>query len=102
MSGGEFDYAYINTIQFAEDLTKKLEAQNSKTNPDDIEWSTHFEWSPEVRQKMVEIAAYAEYVGLLMKEVEWLYSSDIGEETFLQNISEIEALRGVLKLEHKP
>jgi len=59
-------------------------------------------WTSDVACKLSEIAAFADYVGALMKEAEWLYSGDTGEDTFTQRVREIEATRGVMRLERLP
>jgi hypothetical protein len=43
-----------------------------------------------VSDKLYEIAQLSEYVGLLMKEAEWLYSGDTGEDTFISRMHKIE------------
>lgn len=96
MSGGSFDYACYRTMQFADELRNMLEEQgkdpsgNGCHNP---------EWKTDVACKLAEIAAFADYVGALMKEAEWLYSGDTGEETFLHRINDIETKRGIMRLE---
>ena len=35
----------------------------------------------------------------MMKEAEWLYSGDTGENTFAERVRTIEATRGVLRFE---
>ncbi len=77
MSGGSFDYIYSRISMFGEDLSEKL-----NTTPN--------EWSPEVTEKLYDIVDIIEYASMLAKEVEWLYSGDIGEESFLKYLSEIE------------
>ena len=90
MSGGSFDYAYVETARFADDLRNRLDEQGKDRYGDGF---TRPAWPPEVADKMARIADAAEYVSRLMKEVEWLYSDDTGEETFLRRVAEIEARR---------
>ena len=55
MSGGSFDYAYSRTMQ------GKDPSGEGWLNP---------EWTADVACKLSEIAAFADYVGALMKEAE--------------------------------
>ena len=59
-------------------------------------------WPTDVACKLAEIAAFADYVGALMKEAEWLYSGDTGEDTFMCRVHDLESTRGVLRLERRP
>lgn len=95
MSGGSFDYACYKTMQFADELRNKLDTQGKDT--DGSGW-TRPKWSSAVADKLNGIADMAEHVGFLMKEAEWLYSGDTGEETFLERLRDIESERGVLLL----
>ena len=96
MSGGSFDYAYSRMSQFADELRNKLCEQGKDTqgygylNP---------QWTTDVACKLATVAALANYVALLAKEAEWLYSGDTGEETFMERVQHIEATQGVAKLE---
>ena len=96
MSGGSFEYAYYRTMQFADELRNKLQEQGK--DPSGGGWPNET-WTTDVACKLSEIAAFADYVGVLMKEAEWLYSGDTGEDTFAQRVREIEATRGVMSLE---
>jgi len=77
MSGGSFDYAYFRAEQFAEELKDKL--QNEK-----------HDWSEATVRKLKEIAELVGNASVLMKEAEWLYSGDTGEQTFLERIQKAE------------
>ena len=55
-------------------------------------------WKTDVACKLAEIAAFADYIAALMKEAEWLYSGDTGEDTFIERMKQIEATRGWLEL----
>ena len=96
MSGGSFDYACYRTMQFADDLRNKLQEQGK--DPSGEGW-TNPTWPTDVACKLAEIAALADYVGALMKEAEWLYSGDTGEDTFAKRVQQIESTRGVMRLE---
>lgn len=96
MSGGSFDYAYQRAVWFADDLRNRLQEQGKDPSGDGDFNPT---WETATAFKLAEIAAFADYLGALMKEAEWLYSGDTGEDTFARRIAEIEATRGVMKLE---
>jgi len=77
MSGGSFDYAYEKVVSFTNDLKESLE------NEPDF-------YSQLVVNKLKEIERIADKTAKLMKEVEWLYSGDTGEESFMERVKEIE------------
>lgn len=79
MSGGSFDYAWLRVTKFANDLDERLEDPRE----DD-------EFQPETITKLREIEKTVRLAGKLMKEVEYLYSGDTGNETFLERVAEIE------------
>jgi hypothetical protein len=85
MSGGSFDYAYRHMVEFAEELRDMLSQQGQRK--DGWEVGT---WEPQVAAKLAEIAALVDYAAKLAKEVEWLYSGDTGEETFMWRVQKIE------------
>ena len=87
MSGGSFDYAYSRVNIFADELGNKID------NTDILnEWGEKpNSFSPEVVAKLREIQTITVRTAKLMREVEWFYSSDTGEDTFLSRVSEIEA-----------
>ena len=70
MSGGSFDYAYNKVNMFVEVLNPELE------------------YSQEVMRKIREIADIANNTAQLMRAVEWLYSGDDSEQSFLKNVVE--------------
>lgn len=78
MSGGEFQYAYSRVELFAEELREKLEDP-----PERI--FNHIETYFMLRQ-IEDVAALA---AKLIREAELLYSSDIGEEVFLDTASDL-------------
>lgn len=99
MSGGSFDYTCYRVMQFADELRNKLQEQGE--DPSGKGWPNPT-WTRDVACKLAEIAAFADYVGALMKEAEWLYSGDTGEDTFADRVQQIEATRGVMRLERPP
>lgn len=85
MSGGSFDYAFTRVNQFADELRIKLENRKKRNEWDEV----CYDYSDDVINELTNIKLAAFTLSDLMKEVEWLYSGDISEETFLMNIDEI-------------
>jgi hypothetical protein len=79
MSGGSFDYAYSRTAQFADELENRLDTDSVDDGP-----------SPAAVARLRRLVADARRVSELMKEAEWLYSGDTGEDTFLKRAAEID------------
>lgn len=77
MSGGSFDYAYIRIQSFSEELNEKLD----KNEYSDLTQQT--------KDTLRYIAKNSEMMSRMMKEVEWLYSGDIIEDSFLNSIQSI-------------
>jgi len=85
MSGGSFNFAYSRVNEFVETLQERL---------DNIEETNEYgeqpnKFSPEVIQMLREIEQTVRTTALVMKEVEWLYSGDTGEDTFVTNVYDI-------------
>lgn len=87
MSGGSFDYAYSRVQDFADELGAKLDNWNKKTEYGDA----LYEFEPATLAKLREIERQARHVAALMKEAEWLYSGDTGDESFMERVRQIEA-----------
>lgn len=81
MSGGSFDYVYRRVIEFADKLDELIKGSQLL--------GEGYKWSPEVTARLQQILNLAEETAAYMKETEWLFSGDIGEETFLKNVNEI-------------
>lgn len=79
MSGGSFNQAWIRAGHFAEGLKELLD------HPTEEEIFHH-----ETIAKLREIENKVLQAGKLMREVEYLYSGDTGNETFLERVAEIE------------
>ena len=79
MSGGEFDYNCFKISQFAEELQHKIE---TNLNKDDYGYS--YNMSDEVLEKLKAAQKLIELAGKLAREIEWLYSGDHGEESFVR------------------
>lgn len=87
MSGGSFDYSYRPVQDFAEILQNKLDMAGK----DDGEGFVNPVFSELATKNLRGIVKTAELAAALMKEAEWLYSGDIGEEMFLDRIQKIAA-----------
>jgi hypothetical protein len=89
MSGGHFNYAYSRINLFADELANDLD-EAGKMN-------CYGELNPElpdaVKTIMQEIIDLAEYTSRLMKEAEWYFSGDTGDETFLARVAVIKQER---------
>ena len=85
MSGGSFNYAYSRMSQFADELRNKLESAGME----DRYGYVAARYAPDIERTLSDIADLAEHVSKLAKEAEWLYSGDIGEDTFMRRVKEI-------------
>ncbi len=77
MSGGSFDYVWLRVYEFVNDLAGRIITPNE-------------DFKPETIAKLREIEKTVRLAGKLMREVEYLYSGDTGNETFLERVAEIE------------
>ena len=76
MSGGSFDYAFLRLADFIEELYLKI--KNNET-PDG------FGDCPRLKQETIKLLKRIALIGKqyenLMREVEWMYSGDTGEDS---------------------
>jgi hypothetical protein len=77
MSGGSFNYAFMAVDRFVEELNVKLDEKQD-----------YFDHA-NTYQELCDILRSARLTAKLMKEVEWLYSGDTSEESFMQRVMEI-------------
>ena len=87
MSGGHFgDYDYYKVQQFADEL--EVEIQNNNKKLDEYEYAPNF--SPEtikyLRKQLRQMRKMAE----IMRAVDYLYSGDHGEDSFMHRVKEVE------------
>lgn len=87
MSGGAFDYAYCKVLSFADDLALRLDTHDEN---DDC-GNTPNEFSQHVLAKLKEIEIECRKTASMMREVEWLYSGDTSEDSFMRRVAAIEA-----------
>ncbi len=87
MSGGSFSYAYRRVEQFCEELERRVKQRDFVD-----EWEPQPNYvGPEAMIKLREILVLTCRAAKLMREVEWLYSGDTSDESFLERVNEIEA-----------
>jgi hypothetical protein len=86
MSGGHFNnsnYIYYRVSQFADELENEIERNNIED-----EWGYAPKLGEEtlnyLRQKAIEIRKIAEE----MRHIDYLYSGDHGEDSFMERIKE--------------
>lgn len=90
MSGGHFDYAYGHVSRFADELESILldDAPNNDPLPLEIE------------SNLNKILGICQKTAVLMKDTEWLFSGDIGEDIFLQRVNvTLKSLYKILKVD---
>lgn len=76
MSGGSFDYKCFVIREFAEELKEKIECNEESF------------YSPLIMDVLKECQKSIEMAAELAHHVEWLYSGDHGEESFLKLVNE--------------
>jgi len=79
MSGGSFNYAYSRVQDFAEELAIKIEGNDVRDT-----WGDAYCFPSHVIAELSKLAADAKAIADRMRAAEWLYSHDIGEESFLR------------------
>lgn len=83
MSGGAFDYNCFKISQFAEELKNKIDENDVE---DEYGYVNHF--NKETIEKLNQCQRIIELAGQLAHDIEWLYSGDIGEDTFFKRIKD--------------
>ena len=76
VSGGSFNYAYSRVQDFAEELERRIERNDSGDCAPGLDGN--------VIDELTTLAAHARALAVKMRAAEWLYSHDIGEETFMR------------------
>ena len=90
MSGGHFNdcgYDYYKVAQFADEL--EVEIQNNNKKLDEYEYAPNFslETIKYLRKQLRLMRKMAE----IMRHVDYLYSGDHGEDSFMKLVEEVEA-----------
>ena len=89
MSGGSFDYNCFRISQFADELKHKMDVNDDETLNEWNEMRGRF-YSEEVVEVLKYWQARIEQAGKAAREIEWLYSGDHGEESFMRLMERIE------------
>lgn len=84
MSGGHFDYNCFRISQFADELKRDMLKNKSENG---LEFAYNF--SDETILNLKKCHEIIETAGKLAKEIEWLYSGDIGEKLFNETVDPI-------------
>lgn len=88
MSGGHFNsnrYVFYEVDSFADELELEI-LNNSK--PD--EWGGCPNFDEQTLQRLRACVPQIRQAAKLMKEIDWLYSGDHGEDSFLRKLDQIE------------
>ena len=89
MSGGHFNdcgYEYYKVAQFADEL--EVEIQNNNKKLDEYEYAPNF--SPETIKYLRKQLRQMRKVSKIMRHIDYLYSGDYGEDSFMWRIKEEE------------
>jgi len=86
MSGGHFgDYDYYKVSQFADEL--ELDIDNND-KPDEYGWKHNHD--PDVIDVLREQIPKLRKMATIMRDIDYLYSGDIGDDGFLLRMKEVE------------
>jgi hypothetical protein len=92
MSGGHFNdcgYKYYSVSQFADELEQEI-LNNGKagTDGDHSNWYPNHE--PEVIEYLKEQLPKMRKMAEIMRHIDFLYSGDHGDDSFMQRVKEVE------------
>ena len=100
MSGGHFTdcgYDYYKVAQFADELEAEID-NNGKAREEDRtygeEWYPNHE--PEVIEYLKEQLPKLRKMSEIMRHIDYLYSGDHGDDSFLERVKEVEEKYAVL------
>lgn len=79
MSGGAFDYSFYKVEEFVQELNERI-ANNE---------SDGYNYNKEVIINLKAISLLSEVTSRIMREAELLYSGDISEEKFINNLENL-------------
>jgi hypothetical protein len=86
MSGGHFgDYDYYKVHQFADELEVDID-NNDK--PDEYGWKHNHD--PEVLEYLKEQLPKMRKMAEIMRHIDYLYSGDHGDDSFMERVKEVE------------
>ena len=89
MSGGHFndnDYVYYKVAQFADELEQEI-ASNNTVN----EYGDKYNFDPDVINYLEAQIPKLRKMAEIMRAVDYLYSGDHGDDSFLLLVKEVEA-----------
>lgn len=89
MSGGHFNdcgYAYYKVAQFADELEEEIQ-NNGKVD----EYGYKHDYDPDVIDYLEAQIPKLRKMAEIMRHIDYLYSGDHGDDSFLLNVKEVEA-----------
>jgi hypothetical protein len=87
MSGGHFgDYDYFKVYQFADELEVDID---NTGKPDEYGWKSNHD--PDVIAVLQEQLPKLRKMAEIMRHIDYLYSGDLGDDSFLLRMKETEA-----------
>ena len=90
MSGGHFgNYDYYKVSQFADELEEEI-LNNGKED----EYGYAKNYSQETLEYLGEQVHYLHKLADIMRHIDYLYSGDHGEDTFMERVKEVESKYG--------
>jgi len=89
MSGGKFNYKCFQISDFANSLQHEIDINNAEWDGTTDEEHEGQHLSKEVLAVVQQAQRTIEYAAKLAREIEWLYSGDHGEESFLKLVTDI-------------
>ena len=90
MSGGHFNgYIYHQVSQFAYELEEEIQNNNK---PD--EYGYVKDYAPEVIEYLEEQVHFIHKMADIMRHIDYLYSGDHGEDSFMNRVMEVERKYG--------
>ena len=99
MSGGHFNgngYIYHQVSQFAYELEEEIQ-NNGKEKEDCGYYGEKYypSYSPEVIEYLEEQVHFIHKMADIMRHIDYLYSNDHGEDSFMNRVQEVERKYGV-------
>jgi len=94
MSGGHFNdcgYIYYKVRQFADELKGEIDTNGKEGNTDDG-YSWYPNHSHEVIEYLKEQVPKMRKMAEIMRHIDYLYSGDHGDDSFMKLVKEIEKL----------
>ena len=97
MSGGHFNgngYIYHQVSQFAYELEEEIR-HNGKAGTDGDHSNYYSNHSSEVIEYLEEQVHFIHKMADIMRHIDYLYSGDHGEDSFMERVMEVERKYGV-------